>query len=499
MHRREGGRIMKRTLFAALLVLSTAVGMGAWAAAAEAAYSAKNGMIAFTRRVPGNEGFWGIHTVNPDGTGLNRLSDKAAPLWSPDGTKLLFSVYPLFGYADIHVMNANGTGVRQLTEGIAAWSASWSPDGSKIAYKKAKGGNAADGELWTMNADGSGKTQITFDGCAKLGLDWGRTAGGVSKIAFIGSCPSVWGLYLINPDGTGLQLVDAVSPEVAGGTQSLDWSPDGSRIALSSAMLEPTSCPVNNMPEDIYVVNLTTGTTTNITNTRTCAGPFERDPAWSPDGTRIAYAAASIVPIGGTSWFGPQAIYTMSPSGGGIVKVTDPPVVDTGTYSAQSADGGPDWQPCLAGVTGSCSSQTTGQSGGSGGGSAGGPGGGGAGASGTGTGSGRGPEDSIGSGAPARVLVDSFSVPARAKAGRLLVARLGVRSEDGGAITSASVTCRAHVRGRAVRVLARGMRSGGAFCTWRVPAKLRGRTLHGLIRVTVGQAVASKIFRRMIR
>jgi Tol biopolymer transport system component len=490
---------MTRALLLALLVLTTPLLVGAWAASADAAYSGKNGMLAFTRRVPGNEGSWGVHTVNADGSGLNRVSDKAAPLWSPDGTKLLFSAFPSFGLADIYVMNANGTGVRQLTDGLAAWSASWSPDGSKIAYKKANAGNAADGELWTMNADGSGKTQITHDGCAKLNLDWGRTAGGASKIAFIGSCPSVWGLYLINPDGSGLQHVDSVSPEAAGGTQALDWSPDGTRIVLSAATSEPTACPLNNLPEDIYIVNLGAGTTTNVTNTRTCAGPFERDPVWSPDGTKIAFAAVSIVPTGNTSWFGPQAIYTMNPSGGGVVRVTDPPVVDTGSYSAQSADGGPDWQPCLAGVTITCSSQTTGQSGGSGGGSAGSPGGGGAGGSGTGTGSGGGPEGSIGSGAPARLLVDSFSVPARAKAGRLLVARLRVRSEDGRTITNASVTCKAHVRGRAVRVLAKGMRSGGAFCTWRVPAKLRGRTLHGLIRVTVGQAVASKVFRRMIR
>ena len=92
----------------------------------------------------------------------------------------------MFGYADIYVMNADGTGEHQLTSGFPAWGASWSPDGTKIAYERSDPGNIVAGELWTINANqGSDlELQITNDGFGKLGLSWGMTPSG-SKIAFI--------------------------------------------------------------------------------------------------------------------------------------------------------------------------------------------------------------------------------------------------------------------------------------------------------------------------
>ncbi len=104
-------------------------------------------MISFDRRVPGRAGYWGLHTVNPDASGLNWLNDKAAPVWSPDGNRLLYSGYPAFGYADLYVMNADGSNVRKVTQGISAWSASWSPDGTQVAYMKSAADNKADTEV----------------------------------------------------------------------------------------------------------------------------------------------------------------------------------------------------------------------------------------------------------------------------------------------------------------------------------------------------------------
>src|SRR4030095_11968866 len=85
------------------------------------------------------------------------------PVWSPDGSKIAFMTDRMGG-PNIWVMNANGTGVTQLTftkapEGDPAWS----PDGTKIAFgsKRAdKDGSKFD--IWVMNAaDGSNPVRLT--------------------------------------------------------------------------------------------------------------------------------------------------------------------------------------------------------------------------------------------------------------------------------------------------------------------------------------------------
>ena len=65
-------------------------------------------------------------------------------------------------------MNADGSGQTNLvqdTEYHADKNPSWSPDGTRIAYYR-------DGQIWVMNADGSGKKQIS-SGSGGDHPDWG--------------------------------------------------------------------------------------------------------------------------------------------------------------------------------------------------------------------------------------------------------------------------------------------------------------------------------------
>src|SRR5262249_40307394 len=133
--------------------------------------------------------------------------------------------------------------------------AAWSPDGSKIAYMLSVAGNLADAEVWTMNADGTGQTQVTADGFAKGPLDWAQTPSG-SKIAYIGgrlSDPADpcygWQLWIMNPDGSGAACVPAVAATQQGlalgagsGTGGLSWSADGTQIALVSSYCGLPGC-----------------------------------------------------------------------------------------------------------------------------------------------------------------------------------------------------------------------------------------------------------------
>lgn len=99
------------------------------------------------------------------------LSYSAAPMFSvpsfsPDGGKILFEYRTdsLCENYDVYLINRDGSGLQRLTEDGGVLPV-WSPDGSRIAFVKYDhwgSEEAGDGQLWMMNADGTGKRQLTF-------------------------------------------------------------------------------------------------------------------------------------------------------------------------------------------------------------------------------------------------------------------------------------------------------------------------------------------------
>lgn len=92
------------------------------------------------------------------------------PDWSPDGQKIVFTSHPLTDSgtsapnAEIYLINPDGTGRTQLTFNSEEERApAWSPDGTQILYVCRKAANGSF-EVCVMNADGTGQTRLTFDG-----------------------------------------------------------------------------------------------------------------------------------------------------------------------------------------------------------------------------------------------------------------------------------------------------------------------------------------------
>ena len=136
--------------------------------------------VAFLASKPGNDQLTAIFVAGLFGGGQKRITpwgsfaDKID--CSPDGKRIVYSK-PGFGYggqsSNVYRMRTDGSDVVQLTHEsggtLNAGADSWSPDGTKIAFVSNRSGTY---QIWTMNADGTGASQLTRGPEAHLAA-WG--------------------------------------------------------------------------------------------------------------------------------------------------------------------------------------------------------------------------------------------------------------------------------------------------------------------------------------
>jgi TolB protein len=189
------------------------------------AWSPNGEKIAFSGLAAGSRPVDTIHLMNPDGSGVVDLGPFGeCSTWSPDGSKLMYCAHPGDGNWAVWTMNADGGNRRQLThptliEPAGAhgdYPGAWSPDGTRIVYTSDVDG---DRELFLMNADGSDQRRLTHSRGADGAQAW-LPDGRILFAHFRGDEPLPhW--YLVRPDGSEVRSV----PWLYGAGDPLDWLP----------------------------------------------------------------------------------------------------------------------------------------------------------------------------------------------------------------------------------------------------------------------------------
>jgi dipeptidyl aminopeptidase/acylaminoacyl peptidase len=269
---------------------------------------------------------------------INVQSDRMTPevLWafgrvsgnevSPDGKTVLYGVtyYSIEqnkGNRELYLVDVNGENLKQITKSPKSeFNEMWRPDGRKIGFLSSESGSV---QLWEMNPDGTGSTQISnIEG----GITGFKYSPDQTKILYTKDLPlknKFENLYEGLPSASGRIYDDLMyrhwdhwvdtyshvfyadydgtkitndkdimgsepysSPlSPFGGIEQIDWSPDGKTIAYTSKKLLGKAATLSTN-SDIYLYNLESGETKNLTEGMM---GFDLAPLFSPDGNYIAW------------------------------------------------------------------------------------------------------------------------------------------------------------------------------------------------------------------
>ncbi|MFC5829820.1 S9 family peptidase [Nonomuraea insulae] len=223
---------------------------------------------------------------------LYRFAVPSDPAMRPDGGAVAYTLTTADRDAD-----ENRTAIWLVTPDaeprrLATGSAPrWSPDGRTLAFLRPVDGRP---QLHLLPMDGGEPSPLTE---AALGAGPARWSPDGTRVAYAG------------PVGPGGEAPDPNAPVVA---ETLEYKADGAGL-------------LRGITTHLFAVDVASGETTQLTEGDFHAG----EPSWSPDGTRLAFAA-SMAPdrdleVGG-------AVYTVAAGGGAPERLTDPELICAGVW-----------------------------------------------------------------------------------------------------------------------------------------------------------------------
>lgn len=220
--------------------------------------------------------------------------------WSPDGQQISFAGVqgPQTDAhdepTDIYRIDADGSNVDQITDVGDARDPLWSPDGETIVFTRTSLGDSEPprGHLWSVKIDGSGLTEIVEAEGWEI-----YTAGSFTPDSSrLAVTRSVYHPETLSENAT----IEIMSPDGSGAERLIDdatdpaFSPDGARIAFASGRDRNGELCYGDRcfwAGELYVSNADGSEPERLTETEALN---EADPSWLPDGLRIAYQRGEV-------------------------------------------------------------------------------------------------------------------------------------------------------------------------------------------------------------
>ncbi|TNE59258.1 MAG: hypothetical protein EP344_08780 [Bacteroidetes bacterium] len=193
--------------------------------------------------------------------------------YAPDGRSIIFES-DRSGTWDIYQMDIDGNNVRQLTQDTANnRQPSWHPDGRSVLFESDRSGHSI---LYWFSLDSDVVEKAVQVAVPGGDMHFGRVSPDGGSIVFtLQVDTAVFHLYLYRISDRSLRLLTIGNYRYA----YANWSPDGSSLTFHARH------ETGNLYDEVYTLNLDTGRwkrCTNVSGHSFC-------PAWSADGTQIAY------------------------------------------------------------------------------------------------------------------------------------------------------------------------------------------------------------------
>jgi len=199
----------------------------------------------------------------------------------------------------IFSMNVDGTAVKQLTTGNENSNfPRWRPGQTHILFHRG-------GYIYVMDANGGGTFAVAAD-LGDVGSDWSPEGSMICYVARSPSPPGPYGLFVVSvdPSAKGNKKVGTPVCVSQGDFYGPAWSPDGTRIAFSDQQtgLQPPG-------PRLRVLDLATGIKTTLDLNHSLL------PSWSLTGDRLAF-------VSGTNPTGYWQLFIANADFSGVTQVT---------------------------------------------------------------------------------------------------------------------------------------------------------------------------------